>query len=262
MLHHGRDGEGNDGDAGGDEHAGIEVTGEQAEYGGFLVNGDADPCSLADLLRNDCAGGGVDDHGDNVGGEDAYEDGDDLYHALAPHIAGDDHDYRDDRDEPVGFAVIDSGGGEDQADGDDDGAGDDRGEEAHDFLHADALDYRRKDNIHKAGDRDAEAGVGQQLGFAVGSDCPVTGEVSEGGAEERGNFAPGDKVEQQRAETGKQQRGGNVKPGQCGDEHGRAEHGEHVLEAEDEHARSAKLARIKNGTVNGFLVFHSIYLSL
>ncbi len=52
-------------------------------------------------------------------------------------------------------------------------------------------------------------------------------------------------MEQQRAETGKQQRGGNVKPGQCGDEHGRAEHGEHVLEAEDEHARSAKLARIK-----------------
>ena len=51
-------------------------------------------------------------------------------------------------------------------------------------------------------------------------------------------------MEQQCAETGKQQRGGNVKSGQCGDEHGRAaEHGEHVLQTEDEHARSAKLAR-------------------
>ena len=226
------------------------------------MNGDADPCRFTDLLHNDRAGGGVDDHGDNVGGEHADEDGDDLYHALAPHVARDDHDHRDDRDEPVGFAVIDSGGGEDQADGNDDRAGDDRGKEAHDLLHADALDYRRKDNIHKAGDCDAEAGVGQQLGFAVGSDCPVTGEVSEGGAEESGNFALGDKVEQQCAETGKQQRGGNVKSGQCGDEHGRAEHGEHVLQTEDEHARSAKLARVKNGAVNGFLAFHSIYLSL
>ena len=64
------------------------------------------------------------------------------------------------------------------------------GEEAHDLLHAYALDYCSEDDIHKAGDCDAEAGVGQQLGFAVGSDCPVTGEVSEGGSRGTREFRP------------------------------------------------------------------------
>ena len=45
-------------------------------------------------------------------------------------------------------------------------------------------------------------------------------------------------MEQQRAQTGEQQRGRNREPRERRHQNGCAEHGEHVLDAEDGHLRS------------------------
>ena len=178
VLHHSGDGQGDDGDAGGDEHPGVNAVGEKTEDGGVLVYGDANPVGGSHSLGNSGAGGGINDHGDQVGDYNADEDGDDLDHALAPHIANDNHNDGDDGHQPVGAAVVDGGRGKDQADGDDDGTGDDGREEAHDLVDAHGLDDAGQNDIHQARNRHGKAGVRQQVSLAVGGDCPVTGKIS------------------------------------------------------------------------------------
>ena len=153
-------------------------------------------------------------------------------------------------------------GTEVQADGDDDGAGDDGREEAHDLLDAVGLEERGKNRVHDAHAGHAAAGVDQQVGLAVGGDGGIAGDEGEGGAQEGRNLALGQHMEQQRAETGKQQRGGNVQAGQRRDEHGGAKHGKHVLQTQDDHFGTAQHPRVIHGPVDGFLVVHSITLSL
>ena len=59
-----------------------------------------------------------------------------------------------------------------------------------------------------------------------------------------------------------EKRRGHVQTGQRRNQHGRAEHGEHVLQAENQHPGSAEDARVVYGPVNGVFVVHSITLSL
>ena len=69
-------------------------------------------------------------------------------------------------------------------------------------------------------------------------------------------------MEQQRAETGEQQRRGDVQTGQDGDEHRRAEHGEHVLEAEQEHSARTELSGIVDAVFGDLAFTHDSFSSL
>ena len=262
VLHHGGYCQRYDGDAGGDQHTGVGAVHEQAKHGGVLMDGDAYPVGLGHGLGHSGPGGRVDDHAHQVGGHHAHQDGDDLYHALAPHVADDDRQDSHDGHQGVGAAVVNGGGGEDQADGYDDGSGDDGGEEAHDPVYTHALYNGGQDNVHKAGHGHSKAGIGQQLGFSVGSNGAVACQVGEGGAQEGGHHALGQQVEQQCAQACKQQGGGDVQPGEGGHQHGGSEHGEHVLKAQDEHLGCAKSAGVIDGTFVYSLFFsHFSYLS-
>jgi len=53
-------------------------------------------------------------------------------------------------------------------------------------------------------------------------------------------------MEQQRAQTGAQQGGGNAQAGEQRHQHGGSEHGEHVLHAQDEHPARTQLVRVVN----------------
>ena len=270
VLDHGGEGQGDYGEDRGPEQRGVNLASEEAEHGAVPVNGKADPCCVGDCFGDGSALCGVNDECEDVGAEDAEEDGDDLGHALAPHIEADDDRDGNDGDEPVGLAVIDSGGGEGQADGDDDGAGDDGREEAHDFLDAEGLEEDGENNIHQTCDKNAEACIGQERVVinraavscrADGADGVVAADESERTAEEGRNLAAGEQVEEQGADTGEKKRGSDVKSGQSRNKHGGAEHGEHVLEAEQQHLGGAELACVVNGAVDGGFLVHSIYLS-
>lgn len=56
----------------------------------------------------------------------------------------------------------------------------------------------------------------------------------------------GNEVEQQGAQTCAQQGGGNAQAGEQRHQHRCAEHGKHVLHAQNEHAACAQLARVVN----------------
>ena len=59
-------------------------------------------------------------------------------------------------------------------------------------------------------------------------------------AEKGRNFHSGNEVEQQRAQTGAQQCGGNVQTGNGRNQNSGAEHGEHMLQAENQDFRLTK----------------------
>ena len=90
----------------------------------------------------------------------------------------------------------------------------------------------------------------------------IAGDEGEGGAQEGRDLLLGQQMEQQRAETREQQGRGDIQTGQGRNEHGRAEHGEHMLQAEHQHSGRSQLPRVIHGSVDGFLVVHSITLSL
>ena len=100
------------------------------------------------------------------------------------------------------------------------------------------------------------AGVGQHPGvgdgqIAVGvsqhgSHDGEAAQISKGRAEEGRDLALGDKVEQQRTQTCAEQGGRNAQTGEQGDQHGGTEHGEHVLDAQDQHPSGTQLAGIVN----------------
>ena len=210
VLDHGCERQGDDGEECAQEHAGVNVHVEQVEHAVFPYDGQTEPLCRRDLLDDCHAGGGVNDHGDDVGADNTEEDGDYLGHALAPDVEVDDDEYRNDSYDPVLAAVIDRRGGQDQTDGDDDGAGDYRGKELHDLLYAEGFEEDRQNNIHKSRAGDAEAGVNEQVVIVYGlascvnadrADRVVAADEGEGGAEECGNLALGEEVEQQSAET-------------------------------------------------------------
>ena len=257
MLHHGSQCDGDDGEQSADELRAA-VDGEQTH--GLLVQGDAEPGRVGDLLEVH----GTGDQSHRVGHQHTDQDGQDLDHALAPDVADNDHAQRHKGQQPVGLAVGDGGGSQDQADGDDDGASDHRREELHDAADAKGGDEQAGHQIYQAGESDGGTGVRQHLGVGHGqvavcisqhgSHDGEAAQVSEGGAQECGHLLFGDEVEQQGAQTRAQQGGGNAQAGEQRHQHRCAEHGKHVLYAQDEHAARAQLARVVNafGVVDFF----------
>ena len=249
VLDHGGQRQRHDRQHGGPEDAAVDRAGEEVEHAVFPEDRQAEPLGAADGSGDGGALRGINDECEDVRAEHAEQDRDDLSHALAPHVEADDDQDRDDGDEPVGTAVGDGGRGECQADGDDDRAGDDRREVAHDFLDAEDLEQCRQDDVHQARDGDAEAGVCQQVvvvnGGAVGVRADgahgvVAADEGERAAEEGRDLTLGQQVEQQRTDAGEQQGRCDVEAGQRRDEDGRAEHGEHVLETQNEHSGLAE----------------------
>ena len=93
-------------------------------------------------------------------------------------------------------------------------------------------------------------------------DGGVAAEEGEGRAEEGRDLAAGDEVEQQRAEAREQKRVRNVEARQDGHEDRRAEHGEHVLEAEQQHSARAELSGVIDAGFRNFAFSHGVLLSL
>ena len=265
VLDHGGEAQRDDGDHGGQKQVAVEIIAhEQADDGALHVDGQRDPFCFRNVFDNILTDSRIDDDGQHIGADDAEEDRDDLDHALAPDVAGDDDGDGHDGDPPVLGAVVDGGGGQIQADGDDDRARDDRREEAHDLARAERFEQGREDDIHQARAQNAEAGVGEHLKVGLilefaehRGNSRVAAEERERGTEERGDFAAGDEVEQERAETGEQQRGGDVQTRQDRDKDSRAEHGEHVLEAQQEHPAFAQRAGIIDAFFGNFVLCHN-----
>ena len=172
--------------------------------------------------------------------------------------------------QPVGLAVGDGRGSQDQTDGDDDGAGDHRREEPHDAADAEGGDQQAGHQIHQTGKCDGGAGVGQHLGVGNGQVavciCQHGGhdgeaaQIRKGGAEECRHLLFGNEVEQQGAQTCAQQGGGNAQAGEQRHQHRCAEHGKHVLHAQNEHAACAQLARVVNAFGVIDLFTHEVFL--
>lgn len=257
VLHHGRQCDGQNGEEGADELRAA-VDGEQAH--GVLMQRDAEPVGGSDGLEIHGAG----HESDRVGDQNTDENGQDLDHALAPDVADDDRTQRHKGQQPVRLTVGDGRGSQDQADGDDDGARDHRREELHDAADAEGGDEQADHQIQDAGEGNACAGIGQHL--RVGNGQVAVGICQHGGhdgkaaqigkrrAKESRDLAPGDQMEQQRAQTCAEQRSGNAQARQQRHQHRGTEHGEHVLYAEDQHPTRAQLARVVNafGVVDFF----------
>ena len=206
-----------------------------------------------------------------IGHQHAQEDGDDLDHALAPDVGGDDDGHSQDGQPPVGGGVIDGAGGQGQPDQDDDRAGDHRREEAHHLVYPHQLDQPGQGQIQQAGHHDPAQGVRQLLfpGHA-GVDAGVqlchggeSAQVGEGGAQEGGDPQLGAYMEEQGADPGEEQggldgQGQSIALYQDGHQDGGPEHSEHVLQSEDQHLGQAQLA----GVADRSIVVHMVLLSL
>lgn len=229
VLHHGGQRDGRDGDAGADA--------EFCHAAG--VDRETEPFCVVDRRKINFAH----QQRDNVGNDDADQNGQDLHHAFAPDVAHDDDRESDKRQQPVGLAVGNRAGREDQADGNDDRAGNDGREKAHDFAHAEHFDQAAQEYINQAGYDNAASRVGQHLAGrpvrAKRRDRRVAAQERKAGAEERRYLALGDQVEQQRADSREQQRRRDADACQNGHEHRRAEHREGVLRAKDQHLGNA-----------------------
>ena len=71
---------------------------------GQMEVGKTNPCSSADTIE----GNSAHDDGNDVGNDQGDQNGDDLDHALAPGIADDDHEDRNNTESPVGQQVVNS----------------------------------------------------------------------------------------------------------------------------------------------------------
>ena len=267
MLHHGGDGDGGHDQNGGYVelgHGAAEIGQEGLESrpaGGFHA-GKVDQCRAA--------GGYACEAGDDrhqIGPHHAQQDGNDLHHALTPDIGHNDDGHSHQGQPPAGGGVAHGGGGQVQADEDDDGPGDHRGQEAHDLMHPHQLDQPRQRQVQEPGHHDAPQGVGQlflpghagvdaRVQFGHGGEAP---QVGEGGTQEGGHLQLGAHMEEQGAQPGEKQGGldgqGQAVPlDQDGHQHGGAKHGEHVLEAQDEHFGHAQGA----GVADRSLIVHSV----
>ena len=241
MLHHGGKAQGHDGDDGGEQQVPVHIPpGEEAEDRLVHLHRQGKESGLADVFHESRPDLRVKGHRQQVGARHAQEDGEDLHHAPAPDVGRHDDENGGDGDPPAAGAVIDGRGGEVQADGDDDGSCDDGREEAHDPLHPEGPDESRQHRVDKAGAGHAEAGVGQQLRVGDAAvdqrgDGGVAAQEGEGGAQEGRDLSAGDEVEEQRPQAREEQGVGDVQPCQDGHQDGGPEHGEHVLEAQQQH---------------------------
>ena len=246
VLHHGGDGDGGHDDDGGHIELGQDDL-LQAHQLGLAHGGEVH------LMG---------ENGHDVSAHNTQQDGDDLDHALAPDVGNDDDGDGHQGQGPVGAGVQHGGAGEVQADEDDDGAGDDGGEEAHDLLGTHQLEEEGHQQVQEAGHHHAAQGIGELFSAGhIGVDAGLqTGhgfkaaQEGEGGAQECGDLELGADVEQQRADTGEQQRGldgqGQAVAGhQDGHQNGGAEHGEHVLQAQQEHPGHTQLPGVVDGLV-------------
>ena len=276
MLHHGSDGDGGHDQDGGQVkfgHAAAEF-GDKGLEAQKLGLGHGGEVHEGDQLAGGVDGGGahgVGGEGHQVGDHHAQQDGDDLDHAPAPDVG--DHDDGDGQNgqPPAGGGVGDGRGGQGQADEDDHGPGDHRRQEAHDLFDAHSLDDGGQHHIQQAGHHDTAAGVlellarlhsgvppGVQLGHGL-----EAAQVGKGGPQESGDLQLGTDMEKQGADPGEKQGGLDgqrqaVALDQDGDQHGGAEHGEHVLQAQDQHLGQAELP----GVADGFIGVHVVSPSL
>ena len=197
----------------------------------------------------------------------AQQDGDDLDHALAPDVGHDDDGDGHQCQPPAGGGVGHGGAGQVQTDEDDDGAGDDGREEPHDLLGTHQLEQQRQHQIQQTRDHHAAQRVGQLLLAGHGGELAgvqishrlEAAQEREGGAQEGGHLELGTDVEQQCADTGEQQggldgQGQSVARHQNGHQHRSAEHGEQVLQTQQEHPGYAQLPRVVDGVVSEFFV--------
>ena len=129
MLHHGCQRNGDDGEHCADELRAA-VDGKQTH--GTLVQGDAEPVGSSNGLKVDCTS----DQSHSIGDQHTDQDGQDLDHALTPDVADNNGTQGHKSQQPVGLAVGDGGGGQDQTNRDDDGACDHRREEFHNAADA------------------------------------------------------------------------------------------------------------------------------
>ena len=202
------------------------------------MEGDAEPGCLADGLEVNGAG----QQSNRVGNQHTDEDGQNLNHALAPDVADNDGGQCHNGQQPVGLAVGDGAGGQNQADGNDDGAGDNGGEELHHLADAECGNQQAEHHVDQTGKRHSRAGVGQVLrvGAAVGHDGKAA-QVGKAGAQECRDLALAQEVEQQRAQTRAEQRGADAQAGQQRHQHGCAKHGKHMLCTQNQHLGRAQL---------------------
>ena len=205
MLDHGGQRQGDNGDHGADQQAGVAVA-DEGEHGAFHFNGRADPSSLFHQGEVHVAG----NSGHHIGGDNTQQDGDDLDHTLAPDVADDDHNDGHQSDGPVLGAVVQGTGGQGQTDADDDGAGDDGREEPHDLLCAEGTEEGGQDDVQQTSDGDAGAGVGQQLRLTLGGDGLIASQEGKGGAQKGRHPEFGAHMEEQGADAGKEQSGLDV----------------------------------------------------
>ena len=85
---------------------------------------------------------------------------------------------------------------------------------------------------------------------------PVGAQKRKGRTQKRGNLPTGDQMEQQGAQTGEEQGGGHVQTGDGGDEDGCAEHGEQMLDAQNDLLGASKGAGVVHGFVACFGICH------
>ena len=149
------------------------------------------------------------------------------------------------------------------------------GGEAHDLLGAHQLEQQGQDQIQGTGHHDAAQGVGQlflaahagELAHIQAGHCLKAAQEGEGGAQEGGNLQLGAQVEQQGAETGKQQggldgQGQTVLGDQDGHQHGGAEHGEQVLQAQHQHPGNTQLPGVVDGVLSKVFLHVTVPLFL
>ena len=244
VLHHGSQCDGDNGEQSADELRAA-VNGKQTHS--LLVQGDAQPGGLGDFLEVHCAG----DQCHCVGDQHTDEDGQDLDHALAPDVAHDNSAQCHKGQQPVGLAVGDSRGSKDQTDGDNDGAGDHRREELHDAADAKGGDQQAGHQIDQTRECNGSAGIRQHLSVGNGqvaigisqhgSHDGEAAQICKGGAEECRDLLFGDEVEQQRAQTGTQQSGGNAQAGEQRHQNRCAKHSKHMLHTQNKHSAGAQL---------------------
>ena len=259
VLHHGCKGDRDDRDDGGDEKAVVHVSvREDREDRAVVLHREADPGGLLHLREVNEAR----KSGDDVGGDDAQQNRDDLHHASAPDVADDDDHDGDQSDRPVRLTVGDSGLGQVQADADDDGSRHDGREELHDPVCAEGPEQSRKDQVHQACAGDAEAGVAQKLRLPVGCDRRISCKEGKGRAKECRDLSLGNQVEEQGAEARPEERGGYRQPRKERRQDRGAKHGKHVLEAENQDSALSQLTRIIDWMISDLLSFHECFSSL
>ena len=181
-----------------------------------------------------------------IGADHAQQDGDDLEHALAPDIEHNHDGHSQNGDPPVGRAVVHGAVRQRDADADDDGAGHDRREVTHDLIGAKGLEQHGHDHVQQTRARNADARIGNPVcacaavfhQFLYRS---VAAQECEGGTQERGHLPLGQQVEQQRAQTGEQQRRADAQTRQGRHQHRCAKHGENMLEAQQKHFSGTQL---------------------